>query len=153
MTDQIWLASTKLFCMLAMFVMIQVTGNIPLKPHGFSSNPKLMSLSSAFSGGLFLAVGIIHLMPDAIHQFEPGKPYAQCLCLLSFLVFLYIEKIAFEDAYARGSVGSNEEPAASTLVPYILQLAIGIHAFFEGLAIGIETHVSDCMGIGNAHTV
>lgn len=36
------------------------------------------------------------------------------------------------------------------MAPYILQLAIGIHAVFEGLAIGIENKVPDCIGIATA---
>jgi zinc transporter 1/2/3 len=38
----------------------------------------------------------------------------------------------------------------NTLAPYILQIAIGIHAVFEGLAIGIENEVSTCIGISAA---
>lgn len=34
------------------------------------------------------------------------------------------------------------------MTPYILQLAIGVHAVFEGIAIGIEGDFSDCFGIG-----
>jgi zinc transporter 1/2/3 len=51
-----------------MFVIILITGNIPLKSVSFNSNQKMMSLSTAFSGGLFIAVGIIHLMPEAVHK-------------------------------------------------------------------------------------
>jgi hypothetical protein len=29
-----------------------------------------MAFSSAFSGGLFIAVGIIHLLPEAVEKFE-----------------------------------------------------------------------------------
>jgi zinc transporter ZupT len=36
------------------------------------------------------------------------------------------------------------------LTPYILQIAIGIHAVFEGLAIGIQTEVMACISISAA---
>jgi len=36
------------------------------------------------------------------------------------------------------------------LTPYILQLAIGIHATFEGMAIGIQKDPAECAGIGAA---
>lgn len=50
------------------------------------------------------------------------------------------------------------EKSMNTLAPYILQIAIGtdvrnslgIHAVFEGLAIGIEQQVSTCTGIAAA---
>ena len=38
----------------------------------------------------------------------------------------------------------------NNLAPYILQIAIGIHAIFEGLGIGIEKEVSSCVGIAVA---
>ena len=34
--------------------------------------------------------------------------------------------------------------------PYILQVAIGIHAVFEGLSIGLEDEISKCLGIALA---
>ena len=36
------------------------------------------------------------------------------------------------------------------MAPFILQIAIGIHATFEGLAIGIETDISKVLGISLA---
>lgn len=81
--DQLFLLVVKVFCMVVMFLIIMITGSIPYKSEGFKSNPKLMSLSSAFSGGLFIAVGMIHLLPEAVEKFEtfceekgiPFKPF------------------------------------------------------------------------------
>lgn len=60
----------KLFSMIVMFALILITGNIPLRVQSFKSNPKLLAISSAFAGGLFLSVGIIHLLPEATGHFE-----------------------------------------------------------------------------------
>ena len=38
----------------------------------------------------------------------------------------------------------------NVLTPYLLQIAIGIHAVFEGLAIGIESSISNCLGLAIA---
>jgi len=51
--------------MIVMFLMIMIAGNIPLKSAAFKENKLILSLTGAFSGGLFLSVGIIHLMPEA----------------------------------------------------------------------------------------
>lgn len=56
--------------MIVMFLMIMITGNIPLRSESFKSNPKVLALSSAFAGGLFLAVGLLHLLPEANENFE-----------------------------------------------------------------------------------
>ncbi|KAL4436171.1 hypothetical protein ABPG74_018155 [Tetrahymena malaccensis] len=50
--------------------MTLIMGSIPLRSKSFKENPMVMSLSSAFSGGLFLAVGLIHLLPDATDSFD-----------------------------------------------------------------------------------
>ena len=36
----------------------------------FKENPRLMSYSKAFSGGLFLCVGLLHLLPEANENFN-----------------------------------------------------------------------------------
>lgn len=55
----------KVIAMITMFTMIIAIGNIPLRSKTFKTNQKILSLTSAFSGGLFLAVGLLHLMPEA----------------------------------------------------------------------------------------
>ncbi len=60
----------KLITLFAMFIMIIITGNIPLRVRSFKENPRLMSLSSAFAGGLFLSIGILHILPESHEHFE-----------------------------------------------------------------------------------
>ena len=40
------------------------------KRKAFKTNPMLMSYSKAFSGGLFISVGIIHLLYESNEKFE-----------------------------------------------------------------------------------
>ena len=91
----------KLLTMLIMFIMIMITGNLPLRLKSFKSNQMVLSLSSAFSGGLFLAVGVIHLLPESNEKFESyfnhedGKfPWAFAITIMSFALILFIEKVA-----------------------------------------------------------
>jgi len=53
-----------------MFLIIVITGNIPIHVKSFKENPRLMSYSKAFSGGLFLCVGLLHLLPEANENFN-----------------------------------------------------------------------------------
>lgn len=45
-------------------------GNIPLRVKAFKENKLVLSLAAAFSGGLFLSVGTLHLLPESNECFE-----------------------------------------------------------------------------------
>lgn len=103
-----------------------ITGNIPLRSKSFKSNPKVLALSSAFAGGLFLSVGLLHLLPEANEniqasfqtssanddeeQSEDGNddandddehfPWAFFITGCSFALILFIEKIATDHHHA-----------------------------------------------------
>ncbi|CAD8098010.1 unnamed protein product [Paramecium sonneborni] len=188
-----YLITIKVLSMIVMFLMIIIMGNIPLRSTAFKGNQLLLELTGAFSGGLFLSVGIIHLLPESMKQFHlfyksqelesfEEFPYACLITVLSFALILYIEKIAFIHDHTIDENHSNQvtvinqqevfgeqdcpetnkqqitssqnqeldEATINSLTPYILQFAIGIHAFFEGLAIGIEQQVPQCLGISIA---
>lgn len=97
--EQTLLALIKITCMVTFFLMIAIVGNLPLRLHAFKSNQLLLSLTSAFAGGLFLSVGLLHLLPEAAASFdkyfeyEEKFPYAYLLVVVSFSVILFIEKI------------------------------------------------------------
>jgi len=203
----------KLLSMIIMFLMIMITGNLPLRWERFRKSTTIISLASAFSGGLFLAVGVLHLLPEAAESFEHGLdtefPWAHFIAVICFAFILFIEKVLFasfvhgdhdhahgdeegghahiplipskekekdtngintddpDDAEqkraqrksslvhqmakeAKRSTLIENEPKLNKLTPYILQIAIGIHATFEGLAIGIASNYAGCLGIALA---
>ena len=62
---------------------------------------QIIAFTSAFSGGLFLSVGLCHLLPEANEKFERSfedeqdhYPFAYLITILSFALILFIEKIA-----------------------------------------------------------
>ena len=55
----------KIITIFIMFSLVAIVGSIPLRVKAFKSNKVLLSFSAAFSGGLFLSVGVIHLLPEA----------------------------------------------------------------------------------------
>jgi zinc transporter ZupT len=44
-------------------------GVLPAKVKSCGRNPKFMSMANAFSGGLFLAIALIHILPDVINDY------------------------------------------------------------------------------------
>ena len=56
--------------MVTMFILIIIMGSIPLRLKAFKENKLVIALAASFSGGLFLSVGLLHLLPEANECFE-----------------------------------------------------------------------------------
>jgi zinc transporter 1/2/3 len=67
MNFPVW--AIKVPVMIIMFFMILIIGSIPQRSKEFKENTMLLSLSAAFSGGLFLSIGILHILPEASENF------------------------------------------------------------------------------------
>lgn len=97
------LVSGILFLIISLFF-----GILPLKIPTFRTNPKLLSYSNCFAAGLFLAIGIIHILPEAVESFEEKKdvqhgdaepfPWAYLITICSFSTILLIDKVVFNSA-------------------------------------------------------
>ena len=56
-----------------------------------------LSLSNAFSAGIFLGMGLFHILPESAEMLEEATdvPLAYICCFLSYALILFVEKIAF----------------------------------------------------------
>lgn len=54
----------KLGFILVSFTEALVMGLIPVKSKSFRESPKILGVANAFSGGVFLAIAIMHIMPE-----------------------------------------------------------------------------------------
>mmetsp|Transcript_5758 Transcript_5758/g.10278 ORF Transcript_5758/g.10278 Transcript_5758/m.10278 type:complete len:163 (-) Transcript_5758:556-1044(-) len=74
--------------------------SIPLVSSRFKNNNHWNSLANAFAGGVFLAIGLMHLLPEASENFKEvygsSFPYSSLLAIASFTFVMYIEKVAFD---------------------------------------------------------
>jgi solute carrier family 39 (zinc transporter), member 1/2/3 len=52
-------------------------GILPAKVESCGKNPKFMSLANAFSGGLFLAIALVHILPDAVNDWNEYNEHKQ----------------------------------------------------------------------------
>lgn len=63
-------AVIKVPVMIFMFLELLFFGTLPLRMKAFKENKFVLSISGAFSGGLFLGIGLIHLLPESNDNFE-----------------------------------------------------------------------------------
>ena len=186
---------------------------------------KFLSVSNAFSGGLFLGIGLFHVLPESAEMLEglSDAPIAYFCAFLSYALILFVEKVAFNShalIHGHGHNHNNEEKRItlsklnetdtenednekkepmvktemvvqeekiqvkekeksgsvenddhdehdehdehdhdhkesdhshehkpSAITPYILLLALGFHGFFEGMALGIQSDVSNTLSL------
>ncbi|KAL4494249.1 hypothetical protein ABPG73_018768 [Tetrahymena malaccensis] len=195
----------KSVAMLVMFLIIIITGSVPLRVKKFRENKKILSIFSAFSGGLFISIGLIHILPEAGEDFDKYYnsvehfPFQMLIAVISFSLVLFIEKVIgeylthhhhhhhysndLESQQQDQQINENYLPSfeiedtieskqsqikqvfeeidislskqddnnkINILTPFVLQIALGIHATLEGLAIGVEQDFSKCLTIALA---
>jgi len=61
------MSSTTISKWIFIFIMLAVTMGAalaPIKIKGCNSNPKVMGLANSFSGGVFLAIAFVHILPE-----------------------------------------------------------------------------------------
>jgi hypothetical protein len=119
----------------------------------------LMSLLNAFSGAIFLTVGIVHLLPHVLEYQElayPSMRYPLGLVsiVLGFLLILFVEQVVFdvhgikyeEDIRSDSRTTAKEQYAliGNTLSigrkyrdPLLTELALNIHATLESIVLGL----------------
>ncbi len=106
-------------------------------------NYHLLELGEALAGGVFLGIAFFHMLPDAqadLYQAygNLSYPYANLLCVLGFVLLLFLEKVILHVGEA-----DTQNVQQKTLVPYILPIVLSVHALTEGAALGINTTLAD----------
>jgi len=107
------------------------------------------SLGNAFAGGVFLAVGLIHMLGDAAGDFaerwpDASYPYAFLLAGCTFMGLLLLERVLMSHEFdevtlAPPSAGGN----GGRLAAYVLLLTLSIHSILAGLALGLQDSLAD----------
>lgn len=61
------------------------------------TSTKFLGIANAFSGGLFLGIGLFHVLPESAEMLESFSemPVAYFCAFLSYALILFVEKIAF----------------------------------------------------------
>ena len=81
-------------------------GLFPTFSRRFRSNPKILGVANSFAAGLFMAIAIMHVLPEEITAWEeycdyPKKifPLPELLAFAGYVIILLLDKVLF-DAHA-----------------------------------------------------
>lgn len=107
-------------------------------------------LANAFAAGIFLGTGLLHFAVEAQRSWEAvgsAYPWAGLLALSAFMALLFVEHVALSDAahsmVHAHSLGAHEHhrqeafSAAKTGKGLGVLLALSLHSFLAGLALGV----------------
>lgn len=102
------------------------------------SQVKFSALANSLAGGVFLGAAFLHMLPDAIDNFNSFMPNADypifaLTASAGFLLVMLLDKV-IGPAFAKG----NDKGA---IYPYILMLTLSVHSLITGMALGLETHL------------
>ena len=76
--------------------MAMAFGLMPYYIKKFRTSTKFLSISNAFSGGLFLGIGLFHVLPESADKLKDfSLPWAYFCAYLSYALILFVEKVAF----------------------------------------------------------
>jgi len=102
------------------------------------------ALANTFAGGVFLGAAFLHMLPDAIGNFNVWfKDFDYPLFALAasggFLVVLLLDKVIGP------ALGGKKEKDA--IYPYILMMTLSVHSIITGMALGLEDQVISAAAI------
>ncbi|MCH8202810.1 MAG: ZIP family metal transporter [Proteobacteria bacterium] len=99
---------------------------------------KIAGLANTFAGGVFLGAAFLHMLPDAIENFntfmaDSDYPVFALVAALGFLIVMLLDKV-LAPAY-----GGADSP--KVIYPYVLMATLSVHSLITGMALGLETHL------------
>ncbi|MEO1057161.1 MAG: ZIP family metal transporter [Actinomycetota bacterium] len=143
-------------------------GIIPLLRKDINPQARLLAWGNAFAAGIFLAIGLVHMLSDANGSWSDdlgyGYPWAFAIAGGAFALVLLFEHVIvatrsahnvvhlLEGAHAPDDVPQPVSPTRSTqthvavealeerpaIYPYVLIVALSVHSIIAGLALGAQ---------------
>lgn len=134
----------KIFSIVFILLAGRLGGFFPLKTADFDSKQRFFSLGAAFSGGIFIGAGLIHMLPDAHEGFSASLkdldyPLAFLVCALGFMLILLLDRVALGKSghHAQKDAAHTKENTA-----YILAVILSVHSVIAGIALGVDGSVT-----------
>ena len=137
---------------LALLLLILLVGaagaTLPILRRGAVHSDRILGWGNSFAAGIFLAAGIVHVLPDADGTWTRlgwTYPMAFVLAALSFALMLLVEHVllperAHEEVHAPSSerFSSLAKHHHDALPAYAVLTALSLHSLLEGLALGAQ---------------
>ena len=131
--------AVKIVAIFVFLGMAMAFGLMPYYIKRFRTSTKFLSISNAFSGGLFLGIGLFHVLPESAEKLEQfSLPWAYFCAYLSYALILFVEKVAFNShSLLHGHGNSSKVPRIS------IQPLPGINSGRESEKADIEENLVD----------
>lgn len=106
------LPAAKLLLQLALSLLNVCCWLVPLRTESFTQDKKMLSIANAFAGGVFLMLGLGHLVPhslEALTSIHANSNMTFYAVIGGFLMMLFIEKVAFNSHALLHSFGGGND--------------------------------------------
>ena len=137
----------KILSVLIIFAVGLLAGIMPTRVKLSERGKRKLTLGNAFSGGVFLGAGLLHLLPDAVENFEAFAgdvdfPFAALICGAGFLLVLSLEKAALG-----GSEDVGRMSGGRVVYPFVLCFVLSIHSIIAGASLGLEGTLASSLAL------
>lgn len=148
------LIEVKVVALVALLALAYAGGVLPLRASASPRSAEIFSLSNAFSGGLFISIGLIHMLGDGAKGLEAAGvgtdyPLELAIATAGFLAILLLEAVV--GGRVRTSLGEAYQPdsagSAAGLRARLLTIILSVHSLMAGIAIGAEAEVAAAVAI------
>ena len=98
-------------------LVIGLVGLLTMRFKAFSSNRNLLSYTNCFSAGMFLAIALVHIMPESVeefshyaeeHELEEPFPLPYCMMFAGYILVLMIDRVIISEVSALQRTKGNE---------------------------------------------
>lgn len=137
----------KILAIVSVLIVGAVGGLFSVKLSESKNSRKLFSLGNAFAAGVFLAAGLLHMLPDAHEGFEDfgDFPWAYLGCAIGFIMILFMERVvlaghdAVSDSLEKHSASHGRKLSFHLIV---LTAILSVHSVIAGVALGTENDLA-----------
>jgi zinc transporter 1/2/3 len=150
----------KLALLLAILAAGALGSALPLLRRNAASSDRILGWGNSFAAGVFLAAGLVHMLPDADQIWTKlgwDYPMAFALAAFAFVFMLLVEHVLLpEHAHREVHAPSGERFARiaahhhDTLSAYAVLTALSIHSLLAGLALGAQPELARALVISLA---
>lgn len=137
----------KILSLLIIFATGLLAGIAPTRMSVSRQGKRQLTWGNAFSGGVFLGAGLLHMLPDAGENFkvfagDVDFPFPALICGAGFLLVLLLEKAALGGSEDVGTMSEGRP-----VYPFLLCFILSIHSMIAGTSLGLEATLASATAI------